>query len=241
MGQPVAYTDHEQRLIATHEAGHAVTAWLCSRRSAASRCSRSSSAARRSACWPTATPRTSTRGRSTEMLGLIRIAMGGQCRRGAVLRRHLHRPGRRPALRHQRRGADGRRGRHDRHADLVLRDPGPALSATPTSSAGCSATPRAATGSRRSCRSRRRTRARCSSENRHLVAALRDALVERHELIGREITDILEEAAAARSGPTIDVRDSVARRRRRGRRHHGHRPSGRARVTAAARSWARAR
>ena len=28
MGQPVAYTEHEQRLIATHEAGHAVTAWL---------------------------------------------------------------------------------------------------------------------------------------------------------------------------------------------------------------------
>ena len=33
--------------------------------------------------------------------------------------------------------------------------------------------------------------------NRHLVAALRDALVERHELIGTEITDILQAAAAA--------------------------------------------
>ena len=28
IGQPVTYTEHEQRLIATHEAGHAVTAWL---------------------------------------------------------------------------------------------------------------------------------------------------------------------------------------------------------------------
>jgi cell division protease FtsH len=28
LGRPVAYTDHEQRLIATHEAGHAVIAWL---------------------------------------------------------------------------------------------------------------------------------------------------------------------------------------------------------------------
>ncbi len=27
-GQPVAYTDHEKRLIATHEAGHATIAWL---------------------------------------------------------------------------------------------------------------------------------------------------------------------------------------------------------------------
>ena len=30
--------------------------------------------------------------------------------------------------------------------------------------------------------------------NRHLVAALRDALVERHELIGHEIPDVLEDA-----------------------------------------------
>ena len=48
--------------------------------------------------------------------------------------------------------------------------------------------------------------------NQHLVAALRDALLERHELIGREITDVLEQAAA--NGPrrtpigerTIDLR-----------------------------------
>src|SRR6185437_12670673 len=28
LGQPVDYTDHERRLIATHEAGHATVAWL---------------------------------------------------------------------------------------------------------------------------------------------------------------------------------------------------------------------
>jgi hypothetical protein len=33
--------------------------------------------------------------------------------------------------------------------------------------------------------------------NRHLVEALRDALLERHELVGTEITDVLEAAAAA--------------------------------------------
>ena len=51
--------------------------------------------------------------------------------------------------------------------------------------------------------------------NQHLVAALRDALLERHELIGREITDVLEQAAA--DGPrrtpigerTIDLRTSA--------------------------------
>ena len=41
--------------------------------------------------------------------------------------------------------------------------------------------------------------------NQHLVAALRDALLERHELIGREITDVLEAAAAA-AAPVADRR-----------------------------------
>jgi ATP-dependent Zn protease len=42
-------------------------------------------------------------------------------------------------------------------------------------------------------------------ENRHLVEALRDALLERHELLGHEITDVLEAAQAAPR--TIDLRD----------------------------------
>ncbi len=49
--------------------------------------------------------------------------------------------------------------------------------------------------------------------NRHLVEALRDALLERHELVGREITDILDAALAAGGGPqTIDLRDGVPTR-----------------------------
>ena len=35
------------------------------------------------------------------------------------------------------------------------------------------------------------------TDNRHLVEALRDALLVRHELVGSEITDVLEAAAAA--------------------------------------------
>jgi ATP-dependent Zn protease len=51
------------------------------------------------------------------------------------------------------------------------------------------------------------------NENRHLVEALRDALVERHELIGREITDILEAASAAKAeaDTVVDVRAGAAR------------------------------
>jgi len=40
----------------------------------------------------------------------------------------------------------------------------------------------------------RSTVRRLLSRNRHLVEALRDALLERHELIGPEITDVLERA-----------------------------------------------
>ena len=52
--------------------------------------------------------------------------------------------------------------------------------------------------------------------NRHLVEALRDALLERDELIGSEILDVLERAAAAHGGQsaeqlTIDLRDATDR------------------------------
>ena len=42
------------------------------------------------------------------------------------------------------------------------------------------------------------------SANRHLVEALRDALIERHELVGREITSILEAARDAHTG-TVEI------------------------------------
>ncbi len=45
-------------------------------------------------------------------------------------------------------------------------------------------------------------------ENRHLVEALRDALMERHELIGREITDVLAAAEDGRRALEVDLRDT---------------------------------
>ncbi len=52
--------------------------------------------------------------------------------------------------------------------------------------------------------------------HRHLVEALRDALLERHELIGHEITDVLQAAQAehASAAPqrVIDLRDPADRR-----------------------------
>ncbi|HTW18693.1 MAG TPA: hypothetical protein VME70_00595, partial [Mycobacteriales bacterium] len=47
--------------------------------------------------------------------------------------------------------------------------------------------------------------------NQHLVAALRDALMEREELVGKEITAVLDEAEQVGPPPlVIDLRDPEA-------------------------------
>lgn len=46
--------------------------------------------------------------------------------------------------------------------------------------------------------------------NRHLVEALRDALLERQELVGREILDVLERANAEREPLQLDLRTAGA-------------------------------
>ena len=48
--------------------------------------------------------------------------------------------------------------------------------------------------------------------HRHLVEALRDALLEHEELIGTQITDVLEAAAAAPR--VVDLTDAAAARTR---------------------------
>jgi ATP-dependent Zn protease len=51
------------------------------------------------------------------------------------------------------------------------------------------------------------------ADNRHLVEALRDALLERHELVGREITDVLAAAGPARGVDeqlVLDLREGSA-------------------------------
>ena len=73
-----AYTAHEERLIATHEAGHATVAWLVAPQRRLEVLTIVKRRRRARACWRTATRRTSTPARAREMLDLIQIAMGGQ-------------------------------------------------------------------------------------------------------------------------------------------------------------------
>ena len=201
IGQPVAYTDHEQRLIATHEAGHAVTAWLVAPQR---RLEVLTIIKRRDALGMLAhgdAEDVFTRSK-TEMVGLIRIAMGGQAAEELFF------------------------------GDISTGPAGDLLYATNVAaqmvgSAGMTDTLisyAAVQGSALSdtnivgrvlgdAEGRERverilqeqkayTRA-LLDENRHLVEALRDALIERHELIGREITEVLEGA----SGAPIDLRE----------------------------------
>ena len=78
LGQPVGYTDHERRLIATHEAGHATVAWLVAPQR---RLEVLTIIKRRGSLGLLAhgdREDVYTRSR-TEMPALIQIAMGGQC------------------------------------------------------------------------------------------------------------------------------------------------------------------
>ncbi len=100
--------------------------------------------------------------------------------------------------------------RHDRHPDLVRRRAELGVLRHQPGRAACSPTRTGGPAWRTCSSSRRWWPEGCWTQNRHLVEALRDALIERHELVGREITDILEDARDAR---VVDLRDARARRR----------------------------
>jgi ATP-dependent Zn protease len=212
MGQPVAYTDHEERLIATHEAGHATVAWLVAPQR---RLEVLTIIKRRQALGLLAhgdREEVYTRSRS-ERTGLIQIAMGGQVAEELFFGDVSTGPG----------------------GDLLYATN---VAAEMTGSCGMGETLLSYAAIQNSAFSDTNivgrvlgdTHGRAAVEellqrqkmvvrgllesNQHLVAALRDALVERHELIGREITDVLEAAAgagpaddrAAGSAGTIDLR-----------------------------------
>ncbi len=195
IGQPVAYTPAEQRLIATHEAGHAVVAWLV--------------APQRQLEVLTIVKRGDALGllahgdaeevythSASDLRGLVEIAMGGLVAEELFFGQTTTGPASdlaaatRTAA--QMVGAAGMTGSlvsflatgHD-VVEGVLGD-------------------RTARAQLESVLEDARHRVLwLLSENRHLVEALRDALLERHELVDDQITDVLE-AARARGAETPD-------------------------------------
>jgi ATP-dependent Zn protease len=211
LGQPVGYTAHEKRLIATHESGHATAAYLVAPER---RLEVLSIIKRREALGMLAhgdSEDVYTRSRS-EMLALIQIALAGQCAEELFF------------------------------GDISTGPAGDLLYATNVAAQMVGAAGMAGTlvsfaavqgtafndsnivgrvladhdGRHRveELLQEQKVFVRGLLEgNQHLVAALRDALLERDELIGREIADVLTEAqGAAPSRPAlIDVRTEAER------------------------------
>ncbi|MFS0702892.1 AAA family ATPase [Cellulomonas sp. 179-A 9B4 NHS] len=190
IGHPVTYTAQERTLIATHEAGHAVTAWLV--------------APNRTLEVLTIVKRGNALGllahgdceevytrTQYDLRALVQIAMGGMVAEELFFGQTTTGPASdlaaatRTAA--QMVGAAGMTGSLVSFAamdkDLVASVIGDPLARTQLEDVLDSA---------------RATVRRLLASNRDLVEALRDALLERYELIGEEITGVLEKAVADR-------------------------------------------
>jgi cell division protease FtsH len=193
LGLPVAYTDHESRLIATHEAGHAVTAWLVapSRRLEVLTIVRRAGSLGLLAHGDTEDVYTRSK---RELEGLIQIAFGGQAAEelffGDISTGPAGDLGYATGVAVQMVGAAGMAGSLISFAGASGADGliGRVLSDDRSRQQVENLLDRQKSVTRE-----------LLGRNRHLVRALRDALLERHELIGHEITDVLEAAAAVQA------------------------------------------
>jgi cell division protease FtsH len=205
IGQPVGYTDHEKRLIATHEAGHATTAYLMAPER---RLEILSIIKRRDALGMLAhgdSEEVYTRSRK-DMIGLIRIAMGGQCAEEIFFGDVSTGPAGdllyATNVAAQMVGAAGMTDTLISYAAIQ----GNALNSTNIVGRVLGDSD----GRRRveELLQEQKVAVKGALEaNQHLVAALRDALMEREELVGKEIGEVLE--AAQQAGPPpriIDLR-----------------------------------
>jgi ATP-dependent Zn protease len=204
MGQPTAYTDHERRLIATHEAGHTVAAWLCAPER---RLEVLTIIKRREALGLLAhgdREDVYTRSR-TEMTNLIRIAMGGQCAEELWFGDVTTGPG--GDLLYATNVAAQMVGACGMEGSLVSFA---AVQNGPFNDGNIVSRVLGDTDGRAKVEAllaeQKGYTLSLLDQNRHLVEALRDALLDRSELIGREITDVLE-AAHDRHTKVIDLRD----------------------------------
>jgi cell division protease FtsH len=207
LGQPAAYTDHEARLIATHEAGHTVLAHLVAPER---RLEILTIIKRRDALGLLAhgdREDVFTQSRK-QMLSLIQIAMGGQVAEELFFGDISTGPG--GDLLYATNVAAqmvGAVGMTDTLISYQAVQPG-ALSDTNLvgrvlgDEAGRDRVDRLLHDQRDVARV-------ILGANRHLVEALRDALLERHELIGDEIIAVIEAASAAVEPATLDLRDVV--------------------------------
>jgi cell division protease FtsH len=205
LGQPVEYTPHEARLIATHEAGHAVTAWLVAPRR---RLEVLTIVKRRQALGLLAhgdADEVHTRSRS-ELKGLLQIAFGGQVAEELFFGDVSTGPG--GDLQYATTVAAQMVGQSGMVGTLVSYA---AIESGTFSDSGLVGRvlgdPRGRELVEDLLREQKAAARELLGEHRHLVVALRDALLERRELVGSEITDVLQAASGSADGgePVIDL------------------------------------
>ena len=203
----ITYTPDERRAIATHEAGHA-TARTSSASLASSRSCRSSSARTRSACWGTPRPRNASRRRGPSWPRCSKISLAGMCAEEIFEGEKRHGAGGRP--RHATAVACemiGSLGMGDslisfRAATEGLLDPGLVgrVIGNPETKKAVEALLK---------REKREIKA-LLVKHENLVMALRDALLDRDELIGDQIVEVLE-AAGGKPASKTELRRAMAR------------------------------
>ena len=206
LGHPVGYTEHEARLIATHEAGHATVAWLVAPHRRLEILTIVKRAGALGLLAHGDREDVYTRSRS-ELRGLVQIAFGGQVAEELFLDDISTGPAGdlvyATEVAAQMVGASGM---GDSLVSLAGAQGGPFSSSLVSRVLGDTA----GRASVEQLLHAEKARVRgLLAANRHLVAALRDALLERHELIGHEITDVLQDAAAAH----VQVPDIIDLRR----------------------------
>src|SRR5665213_1182361 len=192
LGQPVGYTAHEAKLIATHESGHATMAWLVAPQR---RLEVLTIIKRRGALGLLAHgDREDVYLQSrTELLGLIQISMGGQCAEELFFGDVSTGPS--GDLLSATRVAANMVGACGMEGSLVSFGAVQNSGFSDTNIVGRVLGDKDGRKAVEDVLQEQKLKAKALlEENRHLVEALRDALVERHELIGSEITDVLEQA-----------------------------------------------
>jgi cell division protease FtsH len=202
IAQPVAYTDHERRLIATHEAGHAVAAYLCANDHR--RLEVLSIIKRRQALGLLAHSDAEERFTKTrsELEATLKIAMGGM----AAEELYFGESGTGPSgdLHAATQLAAQMVGSFGMGSQLVSYE---AVNEGPYTSSNIVAKVLSSEGSRREMEDllhRQKDQvAYLLEKNRDLVDALRDALLEQEELLGDDIAAVLQRALEARTSQPV--------------------------------------
>jgi len=197
LAQPVEYTEAERRTIATHEAGHATVAWLAGK---SRKLEVLSIIKRKDALGLLAHSDREERflKSQSELESLVEIALGGLAAEEVFFGEISSGPSgdlmAATTLTAQMIGSLGMDGTLFSYEAVQMPSAANIVARVASTDEG------KARIEERLAAARVRARAMLA-ENRHVVEALRDALLDRHELIGDEILDVIHGAVAAPAAP----------------------------------------